>query len=155
MESRLLSAHKRIFLGGFVYAVRGKLAEVLSEFNLGEKGGLVPFNIIQDDVKTPLDGKYFYLNWDGHKDTFLPEKSQNVELFSKNVEKGIERWQPTLQAQDGDIALSHAALVGADLWIERRMYSKLFMSDGLVNRLREAKIKIDFRLMECRIVEAS
>ncbi|MGL4325576.1 MAG: hypothetical protein ACRCTD_16190 [Beijerinckiaceae bacterium] len=102
---------KELFMGGFVYAVRGKLAEVLSEFNLGEKSGLVPFDIIQDDVKTPLDGQYYYVNWDGHKDTFLPEKSQNVELFARNVEKDIEWWDPTLDAVDKDIALSSSALL--------------------------------------------
>lgn len=46
------------FMAGPFYAVKGMLADVLSQFDLGE-GGLIPFPIYRADKITPVEGEYF------------------------------------------------------------------------------------------------
>lgn len=64
-----------LFYAGPFFAVKGKLAEVLSRFDLGE-GGLIPFTIYKADLTTPADGEYFLLNFGARKNTILPEESE-------------------------------------------------------------------------------
>lgn len=143
-----------LFMAGPFYAVKGKLAEVLSRFDLGE-GGLIPFPIYRADKVTPVDGEFVLLNFGARKESFLPEESRHVEPFSKDRhDGGRQTWKAKFAARDDDIAVSPAALEGADLWIERSLIRKVFMSGGLVAALRAAKIKQDLDLMRCRILEA-
>jgi len=144
---------KDIFTAGPFYAVKGKLADVLSRFDLGA-GGLIPFTIYRADLVTPLEEKFFLLNFGGPKDSFAPEESNTKCTRQMFVDKqtGRPMWDVNPHA-GGDLALSPAALEGADLWCEKTVFNTLFMSDALAAALRAAKIKIDFELMTCRIVE--
>ncbi|WBQ17642.1 hypothetical protein [Sphingobium yanoikuyae] len=64
-------------------------------------------------------------------------------------------WKTSFGIEDGDVAVSKAALVGADLWVEARMAQKLFMTERLAEALSKTKLKkVDFRLEQCRVVEA-
>jgi hypothetical protein len=142
-----------LFIAGRTYAARERLAEVLARFDLGD-GGLVPFQIYQDDLKTPVEGNFFYINFGARKRTVLPSESRkNVELVAANPATGVEIWKINPWAEDGDVAVSEAALAGADLWVEEIIRDGLFMSEALAAALREAKLKTDFELKECRIVE--
>jgi hypothetical protein len=140
-----------LFIVGRFYAVKERLAEVLARFDLGS-GGLVPFPIFQEDLKTPVEGKFYYLNFGARKRTILPNESKNVELVASNNATGVEIWKVNPWAEDGDVAFSAAALAGADLWVEENVRDGLFMSEALVAALREAKFKTDFELKECRVV---
>lgn len=124
---------------------------MLAGANLGD-GGLLPFPIYQEDLSTPVDGKFYCLNFGARKNTFRPSESKNVELLGTDSKTGTEVWKVNSWAEDGDVALSAAALTGADLWGEETIRSKLFMSEALVAALRETNVKIDFRLKQCRIV---
>ena len=141
-----------LFVAGRTYAARERLAEVLARFDLGD-GGLVPFQIYQDDLKTPIEGNFYYINFGARKRTLLPNESKNVELIAANKATGVETWKINAWAEDGEVALSAAALAGADLWVEEIIRHELFLSEPLVAALREAKLEIDFGLKECRIVE--
>lgn len=141
-----------LFVAGRFYAAKGRLAEVLGRFDLGE-GGLVPFEIYQDDLKTPIEDKFYYINFGARKGSFLPSESKSVGLLATDKQTGEEIWKINSWAKDGDVVLSAAALDGADLWVEEIITFKLFMSAALVTALREAKVKPDFQLTECRIVE--
>jgi hypothetical protein len=141
-----------LFVAGRTYAARERLAEVLARFDLGD-GGLVPFQIYQDDLKTPIEGNFYYINFGARKRTLLPSESKNVELIAANKATGVELWKINAWAEDGDVALSPAALGGADLWVEETVRHELFMSEALAAALRDAKLKTDFGLKECRIVE--
>lgn len=146
---------KDLFTAGPFYAVKGKLAEVLKDFNLG-KGGLVPFTIFKADLVTPLEGEFFLLNFGGPKNSFLPDESNSERVRTLFVDKqtGQAMWTISPRSDD-DIALSPAALEGADMWCERTIHRTLFMSDALVRALRAAKVKVDFELNACRIVESA
>lgn len=141
-----------IFVVGPFYAVKERLADVFSRFNLGD-GGLVPFTIYSEDLKTPIEGRFYYLNFGARKRAIIPSESRNVELIVSNAATGVEIWDVNFWAKDGDIALSASALSGPDLWVEEIAPSALFMSEALVAALREATLDAVFDFKECRIVQ--
>ncbi|HZG09298.1 MAG TPA: hypothetical protein VEZ70_10010 [Allosphingosinicella sp.] len=143
--------HDLFAVGGF-YAVKGKLAEVLARFDLGE-GGLVPFPIYKADLVTPYEGEFFLLNFGAQKNCILPEQSENVAKFLVDRQTGVQVWKVHSWFEDGDVAVSSAALEGADLWFDPMVYSKRFMSNALAEALQSAGIAEDWRLKQCRIVE--
>jgi hypothetical protein len=139
-------------VGGGFYVVRGRLAEVLANVDLGE-GSLISFPIYQEDLKTTVDDNFYYLNFGSRKNSFLPKLSKNVRLLNPN-NRDLHLWIINLGVEDNDIALSSVALAGPDLWVEETVHSKIFMSEALVTKLLDTNIAVDFRLKECRIVEA-
>jgi hypothetical protein len=144
-------------LGDFFWAngfavVKGRLAETLHRFDLGE-GGLLPLRIFQEDLTTPEPGEFFFVNFGARKDSLVAEQSKALKKLYVDRATGRQVWSVSLRLEDGDIALTSAALEGADLWNEERIHSKIFMSEALVTAIREAGVQIDFHLSECRIVE--
>lgn len=140
-------------LAGF-YAVKGKLAEVLSQFDFSA-GGLLPFQIFQEDKSTPLSVKYFFLNFGGPKDFLLPEHCRGMQPFIKDKETGRQLWKLGSDFVDDDVAVSTAALSGPDIWTDSGLYSTIFMSHALVVALAKADIRIDFRLRRCRVLDGA
>jgi len=51
--------------------------------------------------------------------------------------------------------LTTAALEGADLWCERKLENRLFMSGRLHDAIQAAKVKVKFRFAKVRIVEGT
>lgn len=152
-DKKCFSRVRDLFVVGGIFVVKERLAEVFARFDLGD-GGLVPFPIYQEDLTTPVQGKFYFLNLGARKRTFLPNESKNVRFVAANKATGVEIWKVNDWAEDGDVALSGAASAGADLWVEEIVGSGLFMSEALAAALREAKFKTDyFELKECRIVE--
>lgn len=141
-----------LFYAGPFMAVRGKLAKVLADFDLGA-GGLVPLPVFKADLKTRVEGEFFLLNFGGQKDTFLADASKGIIPFYTEKNTSEQVWKLEAGVSDDDLALSPHCLEGPDLWCERRFHDGLFMSDTLVSALREAKVKVDFRLNSCRIVK--
>ncbi|WP_066269089.1 hypothetical protein [Blastomonas sp. CCH3-A3] len=142
---------KDIFMAGPFYAVKGRLAEILSQFDLGE-GGLIPFTIYKADLETPYPGEFFLLNFGCHKETVLPEQSRNVVKRGISVKTGQELWKVNGWSKEGDVVVSPAVLEGPDLWFDPAIYNKVFMSDLLVKALSEIGLKDVFHLEECRII---
>lgn len=142
---------KDIFMAGPFYAVKGRLAEILSQFDLGE-GGLIPFTIYKADLETPYPGEFFLLNFGCHKETVLPEQSRNVVKRGISVKTGQELWKVNSWSKEGDVVVSPAVLEGPDLWFDPAIYNKVFMSDLLVKALSEIGLKDVFHLKECRII---
>lgn len=139
-----------IFTAGPFYAVKGQLAETLSQFDLGE-GGLIPFTIYKADLETPYPGEFFLLNFGCHKDTVLPEQSRNVVKRGVSVKTGQELWAVNGWSEDGDVVVPPAVLGGPDLWFDPAIYNKIFMSDRLVQALSEIGMGDVFRLQRCTI----
>lgn len=134
---------------GFL-AVKGKLAGVLKDFDLGG-GELVEFPIFEMDKTTQLSGPFYFVNFGSQKDCFLPVESRNVKAGAANPETGFRRWRAS-EPQDGDIAVSASAFDGADLWIDPKLDGKIFMSGALHDAIEAAKLKIDFEFARARIV---
>ena len=146
---------KDIFaVAGPFYAVRGKLAEILSRSDLGD-GGLLPFTIYQADLVTPYPGEFFLLNFGARKNSILPERSENVVKFAVDHKTGLQYWKVNSWHEDAEVALSPVALEGPDLWFEEFVDNKIFMSDCLAQALIDIGMKDIFELKECRIVEGA
>lgn len=151
-ETCFSGVHDLFAVGGF-YAVKGKLAELLSRFDLGE-GGLIPFPIYKADLVTPVEGEFFFINFGARKNSFLPEQSKLVERMAIDRKTGTQIWDIKSWFEDGDVALSATALEGPDVWFEETVYNKIFMSDELAQALQDAELAEDWRLKQCHIVEA-
>lgn len=152
--SHFKQARDVFFVGGFL-AVKGKVANVLSGFDFGAGGGLVPYTIYEADEKTPLPGPYYIVNFGPMKDCFLPQASTNIEKIGVHHQTGITHWS-VQYLKDGDVAVSPAALFGADLWMCPGVDSLVFMSNRLVEALRAVlsdAMFAAFRLSRCRVVE--
>ena len=132
--------------------MKGRLAETLHRFDLGE-GGLLPLRIFQEDLTTPEPGEFFFVNFGARKDTLVAEQSKALKKLYVDRATGRQVWSVLFGLEDGDIALTSAALKGADLWNEERIHSQIFMGEALVTAIRDAGVQIDFHLSECRIVE--
>ncbi len=139
------------YLGSFM-AVKGRLAEVLAEADLGE-GGLVRVPIYEADKETELEGPFYVLNFGARKDTLIGEQSRKVDFVGRKEETGEEFWAAKFGVKDGDYAVKASAAAGADIWVDPKLWHGLFMSGRLVDAISAAKVKVDFRLAECRIVE--
>lgn len=150
-EKAFARARDFLFLSGFL-TVKQKFADVLNRFDLGG-GELVPVPLFKADLTTPWPEPYYYINYGGSKDTLLARGSRNLRLMYENAETGASLYSTHAAFGDADMALSQQAKDGADIGIERRVHSKLFLSGALVDALLAAKINVDLELKTCRIVE--
>ena len=139
-----------LFCAGPFYAVKGRLADVLKDFDLGN-GGLIEFPIYQADKATRLPGPFYLLNFGAVKDNFVASESLKLRPRRTMNSDGYELWA-TYGLEDGDIALTAGAFEGADLWHERKLENKLFMSGRLHDAILAAKVKVKFRFAKVRII---
>lgn len=140
-----------IFMAGPFYAVKGKLAEVLSRFDLGE-GRLVPLPIYKADLATPIEGHFFLLNFGARKNSILPEQCEDARKFYVDKSTGQQVWKINYTNHEGEVMLSSASLDGPDLWFETAAHNKIFMKDALAQALIEIDMGDVFRIKPCRIV---
>jgi hypothetical protein len=147
---------KDVFFIGAFLGVKGRVAEVLSNFDFGAGGGLVPYTIYEADERTPLPGPFYIVNSGPMKDCFLPDASTNIGKPSVHHETGQTHWPLRYRyLKDGDVAVSPAALAGSDLWMCPGVEGRIFMSNRVVEALKTALSDADFgefRLHRCRIV---
>ncbi|MBU2588385.1 MAG: hypothetical protein KJ872_09755 [Alphaproteobacteria bacterium] len=136
-------------IGGF-YAVRGRMAEVLLQFDLGE-GSLIPVPLFKDDLITPWPEPVWWVNFGANKECFLPEESKGVRFLMEHRD-GYKVWTFNGSTEDDMIAVSPNALTGSVLWIERGLLREIFISGDLMRTLAEAKIKPKLRFSRVRIV---
>jgi len=149
-DEKRWARQKDLFMAGGFYAVRGKLAEVLKQFDLGA-GGLIEFPIYQADKVTPLPGPFYLLNFGCIKDSVVIEQCQKLTHDFKKEIDGYDKWG-AFNLEDGDIAATAAALEGPDLWMESKLRKKIFMSGRLHDAILAAKIKVNFQFARARIV---
>lgn len=139
---------KDILMVGPFYAVKGRLAEILEKFDLGE-GGLLPFDFYQSDLVTPVEQKVFLLNFGCRKISFLRDYSGDaLKLPFKSI-VGNEFWKVNTIKPDAEVTVSKDALSGPDLWFDQAVYNKIFMSDRLAQAIIGIKMGEIFRLKEC------
>ena len=135
-----------IIPAGF-YAVSARVAEILKQFDLGE-GGFYPVELCQYNRKTLVPGDWVCWNFGARKEAFLPEESRNM----RRPHQEQEVWVATNTMSDGDPAISQAALVGPDLWVDPKVRRSMFMSGATRDALKTAKLTRYFRWTECRMI---
>lgn len=139
-----------LFCTAGFFVVRGKLARILSAFDLGD-GGLMPFPVFQEDLVTPYGEEFFILNIGARKNTVLINKCENATAFYVDKKSGGQVFKLNKLKADGKVALSATALDGPDLWVETSIYNKLFMSDALASALHNAGLAESWRLQRCHV----
>lgn len=129
-----------------------KVAAVLSQFDLGA-GALHPIEVLDINGAPVPDDTHFFWNFGNRRNTFLPEESEGLRKSTRAKEQGENAvyFMPVIPAEDS-IALSRDALTGPDVWRERHLERGTFLSDPLVQALRQAKLDHWFELVRCRIV---
>jgi hypothetical protein len=142
---------KDLFFGGSFYAVKGKLAELLKGFDLGQ-GELIEFPIYKADKATRLPGPFYFLNFGAQRDTFVPSESSGITSLLTVERSGRELWECSGHKQDVSIAVSAEAFVGPDLWFEKKLHWVMFMSGRLHDAIVKANINVDFRFSRAKIL---
>ncbi|WP_143738524.1 hypothetical protein [Erythrobacter colymbi] len=141
---------KDLFSVGGFYCVKGKLAETLAQFDLGE-GGLIPFPVYQADLATPYAGEFFLLNFGCIKNSILVDQCEDATKFLVRKATGVQVYHLNDFKPEGEVVLSPRALEGPDLWFEEAVHEKLFLSDALGQALLDIGMGEVFRLTRCRI----
>ena len=138
------------FANGYI-VVQQKCFDVFSKFDLGGTE-MVPAKIYQVDRKTEVEGPFYVFNFGCVKDTFLLDKSTNMNgpLKSPFIPKPI--WTDPLIPKDNQIAVSLLALDGPDLWFEKELSRIIFMSGRLRDALKAEKLHVPFKFYKCRVV---
>lgn len=133
------------------------LAEVFQRFVLVEggpgKGGVFPTQLYLYDRTTPARSDYSVLVYGGKKKHgLIPELSKGLTA-GKYTTVPPARWMLST-IKDGDIAVRASARSGADLWFDDKLQSGVFMSDRLVQALKDAGFAKHFKFKRCRVIEA-
>lgn len=139
-----------IFNASGFWVVSTACADVLRQFDLGE-GALYPTKLFQHDRTTPVEGEYFCLNFGNQKQAFVPEYSP----AALKPHPTQDMWKLPFVPKDYDMAVTKAALVGPDLWIDPLVRKALFLSDPLAQALKAAKLTRPFGLRKCRVIRES
>lgn len=136
-------------IGGF-FCVRGKLAEVLAQFDLGD-GGLLPLPMFQRDLVTPIPGEHYFLNFGAIKNSLIPERCEEATRFFIEKDSGQQVWHINRYNADARVTLSPEALQGPDLWFERSVHEKIFFSAALGQAIIGIGMADVFRMTPCTI----
>ena len=127
-------------------------AEVLRRFDLG-RTTLHPIELLKQDRKTPvLKGDYVGMLPGEYRERVVP---QATSLRLKHVGGTTPpRYNTYCDVTDDAIALSPEALEPPDLWIDRRLIDRMFVTDRLGEALVEAGWRDVMKLTRCRVVDA-
>ena len=139
-----------LFYANGWWVVSREVAEILRGFDLGE-GGLYPLEVLQSDRVTPVGGEWLYWIFGNRKDTLDTEASRNLRVHSPVPG---DPWRKLAShPADDDATFSQAALVGPDVWIEKRLKGAVVLSGGLGDALLTAGFDKSFRMTRARVMQ--
>ena len=138
----------QIFMGCIYWVLGAKAAQVFAEFDLGG-GGLYPVEILQHDRKTRIEGEYFCLCFGNKKSALVWEQSAGVKPIKP---ERTEYWTLNPAPADDSVVVTRTALAGPDVWIDPALWLTFFVSDGLAQALRAAKVDGPFSFTRCLVV---
>lgn len=130
------------------YVVSARAADIMKDFNLGD-GALYPVaeGAYEEGNVDRIPGDFFCWVIGNVKQAFLPETSRKLPFGVAG-----ERWCLPVLPQDGDIAVSSAALDGPDIWLDPKLFKSIFVSGPLGCALADAGLAHAFRLKRCRVL---
>lgn len=132
------------------------LADIFRQFDLGT-GYVVPVQLYRFAKVTPetpemevVDADYYLVRLSQKKQCFLPTESIEIEPYPN--ESGPDARWSAIAPKDDAIAVSAAALKGADLWYDPTLPSKLFLKGHVMTALKKAGYGKVYRYIKCRIL---
>jgi hypothetical protein len=138
-----------LFVARGYWIVNSAAADVLRQFDLGA-GALYPVEVRKSDAITPFEGGWYTWIFGNQKETANFEASIGLRQFSPRPDS--PRRALPFKPADGDLAVSHKALEGADVWVEKNLFQSVFVSAALGNALKSAGLARAFRLAKARVV---
>ena len=134
-----------LFRAGSFWVVSKAAADVLLQFDLGA-GSLYPVRVFKKDRETPIGEGWFCMNFGNARTLVVPEQSGSIRLGPQG------RYNLPVTTKDDEIAVSVEALEPPDIWVDPQLWDNFFVSDGLREALRKAKVSPRFYLTRCRVV---
>jgi hypothetical protein len=132
------------FTGGLLM-ISEKFRDFLTGFDLGTTL-IHEMPLLDYDQKTRRPGRWFLLHITAHKNTVIPEKSENVE----RVNKGYDIWWP--RNSEFVLAVRADAAEGPDLWLDPNFHRCFFVSDRLKTAFKTAGLRVYQKAMRPCIV---
>ncbi|MCF6443624.1 hypothetical protein [Nereida sp. MMG025] len=124
-------------ISGRLPMVSEDLAACLARLDLGD-GSFVP-TAFEDEAGKPLPHRHLFWNIASQKKVLLPHECRGlIKHNPRHNRKVAEQWYPPDMMQDDDFAVSEAALIGADIWVDFILPSVVFFSDGCKQHLEAA-----------------
>jgi hypothetical protein len=127
-----------------------ELARTIIEASELGRTRIRPVPIFQRDRITPVPGRFFCLNIAETKVVLAPDASHGLR---RNPYARVDVFSAPYVTKDGDIAVSAAARVGAELWKDPALQRDFFVSSRLGTALADAGMAQAFRLFSCRVVD--
>ncbi|MDZ7824303.1 MAG: hypothetical protein U5K75_09900 [Ahrensia sp.] len=104
-DKKKWSRIKDFFYAGNFMAVKGRLAEVLHQFDLGD-GALYEFPVYEADQKTLAEGgPYYVLSFGCIKDTVDISQSKNLRKVFDSKYDRYDKWSDYGDLKDGEMAV--------------------------------------------------
>jgi hypothetical protein len=127
------------------WMVSEAVADILHQFDLGE-AQLVPVPVLKRDRQTPIGGNWFCINFANARSLVILDKSEGIRPGPQG------RYNLSVTAADDQIAVSAEALLPPDVWVDPQLWGNFFVSHGVREALRKAKLSSRFYLTRCRVV---
>jgi hypothetical protein len=128
------------------WMVSEQAANVLRQFDLGQ-AQLRSVPVLKRDRQTPIGGNWFCLNFGNARPLVIPEQSEMLRPGPQN------RYTFPVTLADDQLVVSAEALQPPDIWVDPQLWDNFFVSHGLREALRKAKLSQRFYLTRCRIAE--
>ena len=157
-KKKLWSTPPPLFQCGAGLFVSSELKVLLERFELG-KTTFHSMPLFKSNKTTPIDADYFLLNFGEVKHTLRADLSPKVKhnpydpIPDRRDPDAI--WSLPHQVEDDLVTVDAAALDRMDLWMEPQLRSTFFVSDGLYQALKEAKLHHKLKLFRCAIADES
>ncbi|MFM5907359.1 MAG: imm11 family protein [Novosphingobium sp.] len=139
-----------LFYANGYWIVSREVADTLERFDLGA-GGLFPVQVLRSDRETPAGGEWFCWIFGNQKDTLDAEASVNLKQRNPHPESIFRNLAS--HPADGDVALSSAALLGPDVWVEKRLTLTVLLSGTMGDALVSAGFGKALRLTRARVLK--
>lgn len=138
-----------LFRASNLLVVSETVADLLRGFDLGASR-LAPVTLLHRNRTTAFSGTHLILDLRERKEAFEPKHSRRFTppRYPDQTHLGSVSGKP----EDGDISVSAAAHVGADIWRDPRLLKSLFFSDRLVTAMETAKVLGGVRTFRCPVV---
>jgi len=140
-----------LFLANAYPIVSERGAAVLRQFDLGGGSLHAVETVLQKDRQTPISGTFYCWVFGNTKVAFSAEQSSGTRPFAG---PNSGRWKMPFVHQDDQLAVSHAASGGADVWADPTLFKSVFLSRRLGEALTNAGLAKAFRLFRCRVASA-
>jgi len=135
-----------LFRAGSFWVVSDAAADVLRHFDLG-RGAFYPVRVLKKDRATPIRNGWFCINFGNARPLVIMEQSPAL----RPGPQGRYTFSPTLA--DDDLVVSAEALQPPDIWVDPQLWDNFFVSHGLREALRKAKLSSRFYLTRCRVAD--